>query len=350
MKSTRASQLQPLTLIALGLLMAALLIALYFSRYLVLTAAIGIGSGVLLIPVVNWMTKRLKVPRGLSVFFVFLLFLLLLTALGFALSYLVSGQLEQLKSKGPQIYESVRQKVQEIASQYPLVENGLQRLNTARIRQDVMKWALGGLQMGLSAIAGSVIVLALALFTAVHSDKYLKGLLTAFPAYQRPRAKDTLQKSASALREWFAAQLLDMLAVGAVTALGLLIIGVDYWLVLGFLSGALDIIPYVGPITAALLSGIVTLGTEPDKLPWVLGLYLVIQQVEGNILIPIIMRGKAELPEVHLIVLIMVLSYWFGLLGALIAAPLLAVGRTIYLNTYKVKMDEKAARSPQPGA
>lgn len=107
------------------------------------------------------------------------------------------------------------------------------------------------------------------------------------------------------------------------------------------MAGLLDVIPYVGPVSAALITSIVTLGTEPDKVPWVLGLFLLIQQLEGNILIPLIMREEADLPEVPLLILIMLMSVWFGMLEALLAAPLLAVGRTVYLMTYKKKMDQR---------
>lgn len=132
-----------------------------------------------------------------------------------------------------------------------------------------------------------------------------------------------------------------MSIIGLITSVTLKLIGINYWLLFGLTTAVLDIIPYVGPILAVIFTSIVTLGTQPDKIYWVIGSFLIIQQIEGNLLIPLIMRDRVQLPEAPLIVLMLILSNWFGVLGAFVAPPLLAVVRTIYLMTYVPRMNQK---------
>jgi predicted PurR-regulated permease PerM len=265
--------------------------------------------------------------------------ILVFSAISLALSWVVADQLAQLQGRVPEIRKSIQNGFDDWLSRFPWLRSQLEGISPETLFGNFGEWALGGIQTGMAVLAGLVIIVAISIFTAVSSPRYFEGLLSLFPARRRPRAASVLHASAGSLRGWARAQLLDMSVVGVATALGLWIIGIDYWIVLGLVAGLLDIVPYVGPVTAAAATTLVTLGTEPDKIPWVLGLFLLIQQLEGNVLIPMIMREEADLPEVPLLVLIMLMSAWFGLLGALLAAPALAVGRTVYLMTYKAKMD-----------
>lgn len=329
----------PLKTAAIILLMIATAAALFIARYIVLVAMVGIGVGVLLIPPVNRMSQKLRIPRGVSGLIALVGITLLFGLIGYALTWLVSDQFERLQQNAPEIIKGLQESLDGWIRRIPGLRKQLQGPNANQLFQHIGEWALQGIQTGAAGIAGLVIIVAISIFTAVNSRRYFQGLLSIFPAHRRPRAAKVFQGSAKALRAWSKAQLLDMAVVAVASGLGLWIIGIDYWIVLGLVAGLLDIIPYVGPVSAALVASIVTLGTEPDKILWVLGLFVVVQQLEGNILIPLIMREEADLPEVPLLILIMLMSTWLGLLGALIAAPILAVGRTVYLMTYKARMD-----------
>lgn len=331
----------PYQAVAVALFLAAAGVALYLARYVVLTAMIGVGLGVLFMPALEWMNRKLRIPRGVAGLILILGVLLVIGGISFALGLLVSDQLTKLQSTAPQIYQSLYRELESRANEFPWLKGELRRLNPGQLFHNAGKWALGGLQTGAAALASLVLVLAISVFTAINSRRYMNGVLSAFPARRRPEAAAVMGASAKSLRAWAKAQLFDMSIVGVATALGLWAIGIDYWVVLGLLAGLIDVIPYVGPLTSAVITSLVTLGTEPDKVLWVLGLLIVIQQLEGNLLVPLIMREEASLPEVPLLILIMFMSAWFGLLGALLAAPTLAVGRTVYLMTYKPRMDRQ---------
>jgi predicted PurR-regulated permease PerM len=331
-----------------SILLIAFIAALYVIRYVVLTALIGVGLGVLYIPFIEMMKRKFHIPRALSGLMVVLVIAILSAGIILGLGWLVSDEFSRFHANLPHIHRSLESRLNIWTKELPWLKKQLSNTTPDQIFERLGREALGGIQTGMSVIAGFMIAIVLSIFTAVNSRRYFTGLLSALPARLRPRGAEILQAAGTALRSWAKGQLLDMSVVAMATTLGLWIIGIDYWVVLGILAGLLDVIPYVGPVCSAFVTLIVTLGAEPEKAPWVLGMFFLIQQLEGNLLIPLIMREEADLPEVPLLILILLMSAWFGLLGALLAAPLLATSRTIYLMTHKLKMDQHSVEDNPP--
>ena len=158
-----------------------------------------------------------------------------------------------------------------------------------------------------------------------------------------------LAKSARVVRVWFRAQLIDMAIIGAITTIGLLLVGVNYWALFGLLTAILGIIPYVGVMMVVVLVSLVTLASDPGQLPLVLLVFFVTQQIEGNVVLPMVMKGQAEIPEALLVVVMLFFGSWFGLLGVFVAPPLLAVMISLYRNLYLPAIEGKSEAEPQAG-
>jgi predicted PurR-regulated permease PerM len=321
--------------------MIALLLLIYTTRFIVMSALIGVGAGVLISPIMSVMKDRFHIHRGMSALLLLLLIFGGLVSLFYALSLLVSDQAQSLIDNAPELFSGAKRQIEQIFSRYPWILNQIQKLNLSVAAQTTVGALFKGLQTGAVAIGGSLIVLILALYVATNSRSYFKGFLSLFPGYQRPQVSEVLQRSARVLRQWFKSQLIVMAIVGSVTTLGLWAIGIDYWLLFGLMTGVLGIIPYVGVLITVTATCLATLGSEPDKVLWVIGLFLITQQLEGNILVPLVMKEGVQLPEAHLIFLMLILGSWFGILGVFVAPPLFAVVRSIYLTTYVPKMNEK---------
>jgi predicted PurR-regulated permease PerM len=116
-----------------------------------------------------------------------------------------------------------------------------------------------------------------------------------------------------------------MVAVSIMTTIGLLLIGFKYWILIGMLSGIFCLIPYIGIIAITALSVLLAALQNFDQVPYVLGVFLLTQQIEGNFILPYIMKKRVSIPEVPFIIFLVLMGKVFGLLGAVIAAPLLAV-------------------------
>src|SRR3546814_15492197 len=87
-----------------------------------------------------------------------------------------------------------------------------------------------------------------------------------------------------------------MAIIGTLTSIGLWLVGADYWLLFGTLTGLLGIIPYAVIAIVVLFSGLVTMASDLSRMPLVLGVFFVTQQIEGHVVLPLVMRDRPRLP------------------------------------------------------
>lgn len=182
---------------------------------------------------------------------------------------------------------------------------------------------------GLSAagaVTSIIILIVLTLFLAANPSLYRGGTLRLVPPDRRPVAEDTLSALAHALRWWFLGQLASMVLLGVTVGLGLLVLGIELWLALAVLTALLTFIPFLGPLIATVPIVAVGFaeGTQTGLI--ILAGYIVIQNIEGNILVPMIQHKAVNLAPALLIALQVLLSLVFGVVGLILAAPLTIVG------------------------
>lgn len=177
----------------------------------------------------------------------------------------------------------------------------------------------------VGAITSLVILVVLTFFLAAKPELYRKGTVRLVPPEKRAMAEDTLSALAHALRWWFLGQLASMALLGVTVGLGLLLLGVELWFALAVLTALLTFIPFIGPLIAAV--PIVAVGfTEGAQIGLiVLAGYIVIQNIEGNVLVPMIQHKAVDLAPALLISVQILLSLIFGVLGLILAAPLTIV-------------------------
>jgi predicted PurR-regulated permease PerM len=170
-----------------------------------------------------------------------------------------------------------------------------------------------------------VLVIVGGLYIAAAPDLYYKGLLLLFPEGRRPLAEDTLATAGNALRLWLVGQLAAMVLVGTLTGFGLLIIGIPAPLALGLLAGLLEFVPLVGPIAAAVPALLLAVGGGLETMLWTAGLYLLVQQIEANVITPLIQHRTVEIPPALSLFAVVAAGVAFGALGVVLAAPLAVV-------------------------
>jgi predicted PurR-regulated permease PerM len=176
----------------------------------------------------------------------------------------------------------------------------------------------------LSVIAGIVLVLFLAIYLAIDPGIYRRGLLHLLPRRVRPRADEVFGGIAITLRKWLVTQLIAMIVIGAVTTAVLLALKVRAAIPLGILAGLLEFVPTLGPILSALPAIAMGFVDSPEKALAVTAAYVGIQFLENHLLIPILMKEGIDLPPALTIVMQALMAIVFGILGLLVAVPLLA--------------------------
>jgi predicted PurR-regulated permease PerM len=177
----------------------------------------------------------------------------------------------------------------------------------------------------LGAIGNLVVLAFLTLYLAAAPRTYVNGLLTLVPPRHRGRAGQVVAAAGHQLRWWLVGRLAAMLVVGVIVGVGLWAVGVPQFLVLGLLAAALNSIPYLGPVAAAVPGTLLALVQGPTALLWALGVYLVAQSVDNYLVTPLVQQRTVDMPPVVSILAVVLAAALFGVLGLIAAAPLAVV-------------------------
>jgi predicted PurR-regulated permease PerM len=164
-----------------------------------------------------------------------------------------------------------------------------------------------------------------AVFLAYQPRAYLTILVQLFPVSKEQAVSSVLHATGRSLRGWTLGILASMFIIGFVTGLGLWLIGIEGWITLAVLAFFGEFIPYAGPILAAVPAVAVGLAESPQTALWVVLLYLGIQQFEGHLVQPLVMRQAVHIRPAVLVIWQLTFALGFGFLGLLVATPLLAV-------------------------
>ncbi|WP_234854145.1 AI-2E family transporter [Paracoccus everestensis] len=186
-------------------------------------------------------------------------------------------------------------------------------------------YVTGTLTTVLGGVANLVLLVTVAIFLALDAPMYRGGALRLVPPSYRARAGQIADELARSLGRWMGGQALDMVLVALVTGLGLWLLGVPLALVLGLIAGLTNIIPVVGPFLSGIPAVLFALTQGFDLAVYVALLFVVVQQVEGNLLMPLIQRYAADLPPALTVLAILAFGGLFGFAGIVLATPLLLV-------------------------
>jgi predicted PurR-regulated permease PerM len=178
----------------------------------------------------------------------------------------------------------------------------------------------------VTGVAGAVLLAFVgAIYLAADPGLYQAGLLKLVPGPRRDLARVALGETARALRLWLLGQLVSMSVIGVLTGLGLAWVGLPSALALGLLAGLLAFVPLVGPIVSAIPALLLALADGAATVGWTLAVFVGVQQIEGNVVMPFVQRRMVDLPPALLLFAIVAAGTLLGPLGALLAAPLTVV-------------------------
>ena len=190
----------------------------------------------------------------------------------------------------------------------------------------------GGLQqlLGLAGNLGSglvqlLFVMAITLMVAIQPNAYREVAVQLMPSFYRRRSRDILLQCGEALSSWMVGLLISSLCVGILAGIGLSLLGVKLVMANALLAGLLNVIPNVGPSLSTIFPMAVALLDAPWKSVAVLGLYVVIQNLESYVITPSVMHHQVKLLPGLTLVAQFVFTVIFGPLGLLLALPLAVV-------------------------
>jgi predicted PurR-regulated permease PerM len=204
--------------------------------------------------------------------------------------------------------------------------------------------------VAVGAVVGGLGNLLLIVFAGIYfaADPalYRRGALRLLPPSRRAQVGRALDDAGESLHRWLVAQLVIMVTVGVLTGVGLAIVGVPLSMSLGLIAGLLDFVPVVGPVVAAIPGVLLAFAQGPETALYALGVYVVVQQIESNLLTPLIQRWAVELPPVIALLSIVAAGLLFGVLGVIFATPMTVVVMALVKHLYVEDTLEQAETSP----
>lgn len=305
---------------------------LWVGRSVFLIGFFGVLLGITLSAGVDRL-QRTRIPRGVGAVLIVVLVLGSLTAVALLVAPQISKQVGEVRQQLPQAIDQVERWVQQRSGGVAEIIQAVPDTTGRRVdlRQGLtQQLARAGrnffavFSSTVEVLGGFVILLFVAIFVAAEPDLYHRGLMHLFPHRVRRKAGEVLSATATTLRRWLIMQMIAMVTIGVVTTVALMLLDVKAAIALGITAGLLEFIPYAGPILSAVPAIAMALVDGPDKAIYVALAYIAIQQLEGVVIQPLLMKEGLDLPPVITILGQALFSLVFGFLGLLLAVPLLA--------------------------
>jgi predicted PurR-regulated permease PerM len=191
----------------------------------------------------------------------------------------------------------------------------------------------------------------MSIYLALQPGVYREWLIALFPPIHRDLVRDVLRDLADGLRAYIVGQLLAMTVLAILTAIGLYMLDVPYWLTFGVFTGLVAVVPFFGTLVSTILPALFVLGGPGGgtRAMYVIALGVIIHLIEGNLVAPLVMSKKIDMPPVLTITTVLVIGKILGPLGFVVALPILVtvmvIVRRILINRiYEGKGFRKTTR------
>jgi putative heme transporter len=340
--------LLPLSLLALWALAKA-------AGKVLLIFVVAAVIALILNPVVSFV-QRSRIPRGLAVLVVYLAFFLTLVGIGFLLANPIADQVRTFTHNLPHIVNEANQRIYEIQRKLDnaglhvhLVKQGKTALQSiedkvAKSSSKLASSAGGLLTEAASAVFDLVLVFVLSVYMLVYGERIGALVRRAMPDGDGTHADDYPILVQHAVSRYVGGQLLFSVLMGASAGVSLYVFGLigifpdgrKYALAFGVFYGVMELVPYIGPILGAIPAVLVALFTDPLVALWVTLLFIALQQLEGHVVAPQIFGHTLRINPLLVIFALLFGLQLHGIVGALVALPILAILRetVVYLSRH----------------
>ena len=301
--------------------MLLLVVALFYVREVLVILAVALVISSAIQGPVAWLENK-RIPRTLSVIVIFLLGAAILALV---LYTLIPVALIQFKYFLANINE-YRAPLMELIGAPNIIAN--LDTNISQLLNSLFS-AGSNVVSFVSSFLGNVffilVSLVLAFYLAISKDGVERFIRAIFPVSSEKLAVELYRRTQRKLARWLQGQLVLSALVGVLTFAGLAILGNDYAVMLALLAAVLELIPYVGPITVGVVAFLITLPQSLTAALLVVLVFVIIQQIESNILTPFVMSKAIGLDPVTVVIAMLAGSQLAGFVGIILAVPFTVV-------------------------
>jgi predicted PurR-regulated permease PerM len=272
---------------------------------------------------------KLKIPRIISVLLIYLVCIGLLIGLLVLFVPSLTQEIEAFSTEFPEYANKLYQKFQRLqdSSLYQKLVDEIQgTLNS--LKEDLRGSVSNILTKTLRIFGGLfsvIIVIVISFYLAVQKGSIQNMLRGVTPKEHETYVLNLWQRAQKKMGQWLQGQLFLAIVVGVLVYIGLSLLGIRFALLLAIIAGILELVPYIGPVLSAIPAVILAFFQMPILALWVLILYIIIQQLENYLLVPVIMKKVVGLNPVVVIIALLIGGKLLGILGIILAVPAAAV-------------------------
>ena len=317
------------------IILIALTIILYFGQSVIIPVLMALLFAILLRPVANFLQNKMRFPHVLAVLTTVVLFALFFVLLFYVMSIQIvdmTSDYDKMKTNLIQHYNNLQAYIKDT---FNLTKNEQKEL--------IEQATDGSVETGKAMVGTTLASFTDSLFNLVlipiyiflillYRTHFMTFLCKLFDEKHHPKLAEILGTIKVSVQSYIIGLLLEFVIVSVLTTVGLSIIGVKYAILLGIITGLLNLIPYIGIMIAGVITIIASLTGTPDP-SIIIGIIVVtaiVQLLDNNLIVPLIVSSKVEINAIAAIIGVIVGGMLGGISGMFLAIPLMAIIKVIF--------------------
>ncbi|MBN8825375.1 MULTISPECIES: AI-2E family transporter [unclassified Spirosoma] len=314
------------------LAMAILTAGIYLGQDILVPLALSGLIAVLLRPIENWLT-RLGMHKVIAISLALLIAIILITGV----TVLISLQLSDFTDDVPKIRDHINDFVQD-AKRWVRREYNVSYRQQEKYLQKAQAQTLNTLQspdtLGvITGPLGTILLMPIYVFLLLYyRSMLLHFIIVLFPEKHTERVRVVMGEVKAVIQSYMVGLLIETACVAALNSIGLMILGVQYAILLGVMAAILNLIPYIGGLVATGLTVLVTFSTNPEisVILGVVGIFLFVQFIDNNVLVPLIVASKVRINALVSIVGVLIGGALAGVSGMFLSIPAIAIMKVVF--------------------
>ena len=322
-------------LAAILLCLIGLFVILYYGEDIIFPILLSLLFAIILRPIVTFLIKRLRFPYFIAVVFTIVFFVVIFLGVFYFISLQITDMVNDWEKIKSNFYYHIEHFQQLIRDNFHL-SNIEQKEIIGKAAKNSLK--SGNEIVGITINSFSDIVLNLTLIPIytflflLYQNHFITFFTKLYKPQNHKKLREILFEIKTAVQSYVVGLIFEMVAVSFLTSIGLYLIGVEYFILLGIITGILNLIPYIGILFAGILSIVVSLSGSTD-LSIALGVIvvnLIVQFIDNNILIPMFVNSKVQINAFASIIGIIIGNVLGGITGMFLAIPIIAIIKVIF--------------------
>ena len=197
-----------------------------------------------------------------------------------------------------------------------------------------------------AGVAAIIVVLLTSLYTAIHPDPLLSGLIRLFPVPRRPQVHHILMRLRTAYLAWLRGLFVGMVVLGGLTYIGLMLVGLNFAAFFAVFTAVAMIVPYFGALASSIPPILYALTISPQKAILVAIIYVGAHQLESNVIQPLVVARTVKLHPAVVAIGVVAVDQLFGFIGLLIAVPIIATFTILVDELWTRPLERREDRAP----